>query len=138
MTAPVHPRHQLDPVVHFPIRLSMMACLAGVHEAEFGFVAETVEINAPTCSKQVAVLEEAGYISVRKGRVGRQPRTWLALTPAGRAALQRYLDTMQAIAAAAASGLLPGVGARGPGAASSTGGPAEGGPAEGGPDDVVP
>jgi len=87
--------------VHFPIRLSMMACLAAVHEAEFGFVAETVEINAPTCSKQVAVLEEAGYLSVRKGRVGRQPRTWLALTPPGRAALQRYLETMRAIATSA-------------------------------------
>ena len=31
-----------------------MACLVDVDEAEFGFVAQTVEINAPTCSKPVS------------------------------------------------------------------------------------
>ena len=96
--AGAHPRHRLDPVIHFPVRLSMMACLAEVTEAEFGFVMRTVEIDAPTCSKQVATLEAAGYVQVRKGYVGRRPRTWLALTPAGRAALAGYLDTLRAIA----------------------------------------
>jgi DNA-binding MarR family transcriptional regulator len=92
-----HPRHRLDPVVHFPIRLSIMACLAEVAEAEFGFVRETVELTAATLSKQVTVLEESGYVAVRKGSVGRRPRTWLALTPGGRAALAAYLDTLRAI-----------------------------------------
>jgi DNA-binding MarR family transcriptional regulator len=93
-----HPRHRLDPVVHFPIRLSIMACLAEVTEAEFGFVMETVEINAATCSKQVAALETAGYLAVRKGYVGRRPRTWLSLTGRGREALAAYLDALRAIA----------------------------------------
>jgi DNA-binding MarR family transcriptional regulator len=93
-----HPRHRLDPLIHFPIRLSMMACLAEVIEAEFGFVMETVEINAATCSKQVTALEAAGYVAVRKGYVGRRPRTWLSLTPAGRAALADHLAALRAIA----------------------------------------
>lgn len=96
-----HPRHVLDPVVHMPIRLSIMACLAEVTEAEFSFVMDTVEITAPTCSKQITTLEEAGYVSIRKGSVGRRPRTWLALTPAGRTALTTYLTTLHAIAGAA-------------------------------------
>jgi DNA-binding MarR family transcriptional regulator len=96
-----HPRHRLDPVVHFPIRLAIMACLVDVDEAEFGFVAQTVEINAPTCSKQVTVLEAAGYLTVRKGQVGRRPRTWLGLTPAGRRALRDHLAALQAIAGVA-------------------------------------
>ncbi|HEU5108185.1 MAG TPA: transcriptional regulator [Micromonosporaceae bacterium] len=93
-----HPRHQLDPVIHFPVRLSIMACLAEVREAEFGFVMDTVEISAATCSKQVTALEAAGYVAVRKGYVGRRPRTWLALTPAGRDALAGYLAALRAIA----------------------------------------
>ena len=75
-----------------------MACLAPVVEAEFSFVRDTVELTAPTLSKQVTVLEEAGYLTVRKGSVGRRPRTWLALTPAGRHALTTYLDVLKAIA----------------------------------------
>jgi DNA-binding MarR family transcriptional regulator len=92
-----HPRHQLDPVVHFPIRLAIMACLMEVDEAEFSFVAQAVEINAATCSKQITVLEDTGYLSVRKGQVGRRPRTWLGLTPAGRQALRDHVATLQAI-----------------------------------------
>jgi len=97
VTGASHPRHRLDPVIHFPIRLSIMACLAEVAEAEFGFVRDTVEVSAATLSKQVTVLESAGYLSIRKGSVGRRPRTWLALTRAGRKALAGYLDTLRAI-----------------------------------------
>ena len=97
-----HPRHQLDPLVHFPIRLSIMAYLAAVAEAEFAAVAEAIEITAPTLSKQVTLLEEAGYLTVRKGYVGKRPRTWLALSPTGRTALAGHLDTLRAIANPAA------------------------------------
>ena len=104
MTGTRHPRHRLDPVIHFPIRLSIMACLAEVADAEFGFVKDTVEISAATLSKQVAILEDSGYVAVRKGYVGRRPRTWLALTEAGREALAAHLDTLRAIATPSRSG----------------------------------
>jgi DNA-binding MarR family transcriptional regulator len=94
----VHPRHRLDPVIHFPLRLSIVACLAPLSEAEFRFVRETVEITPATLSKQVTILEEAGYVEVRKGYVGKRPRTWLALTAAGRAAFTAYREALQAIA----------------------------------------
>ena len=86
------------PVIHFPVRLSIMACLAEVAEAEFRFVMDTVELTAASLSKQVTVLEDSGYVAVRKGYVGRRPRTWLALTAAGREALAGRLDTVRAIA----------------------------------------
>jgi hypothetical protein len=55
-----------------------------VAKAEFAAVRDSVEITAPTLSKQVALLEAAGDVGVEKGRVGRMPRTWLTLTVAGR------------------------------------------------------
>ena len=93
-----HPRHRLDPVIHYPVRLSIMACLAPVAEAEFGFVRDTVEVSPPTLSKQITVLEDVGYVQVRKGYVGKRPRTWLALTDAGRRALTGHLSALRSIA----------------------------------------
>ena len=37
------------------------------------------------------MLEDAGYLEVRKGAVGRRPRTWFRLTAAGRQAVEGHL-----------------------------------------------
>jgi DNA-binding PadR family transcriptional regulator len=42
-------------------------------------------------------LEEAEYISCTKSFEGRMPKTQYKLTPAGRRALERYLDHMEAL-----------------------------------------
>jgi DNA-binding MarR family transcriptional regulator len=75
-----------------------VAALAGVDRAEFGLIRDTVEITDPMLSKQVTLLEAAGYVAVEKGRVGRRPRTWLGLTPAGRRAFADHIRALQAIA----------------------------------------
>jgi DNA-binding MarR family transcriptional regulator len=93
-----HPRHALDEVIHAPIRLSIVATLAAADKAEFAFVRDTVEITAPALSKQIATLEQAGYVKVIKGYVGKRPRTWLAISPAGRQAYARHLAALRAIA----------------------------------------
>ncbi len=94
----VHPRHRLDEVIHSPVRFSIMATLAAADRAEFGFVRDAVEITDSVLSKQVAILDAAGYLSVEKGYVGKRPRTWLSLSAAGRAAFQAHLAVLDAIA----------------------------------------
>jgi DNA-binding MarR family transcriptional regulator len=42
-------------------------------------------------------LEDAAYITCTKSFEGRMPRTEYRLTPAGRRALERYLDHMEAL-----------------------------------------
>lgn len=100
MTVPTghHARHRLDDVIHSPVRLSVMAALASVDEAEFGAVRDSVEVSDSTLSKQVSVLEQARYVKVRKGYVGKRPRTWLSLTKQGRTAWEQYLQAMREIA----------------------------------------
>jgi DNA-binding MarR family transcriptional regulator len=98
-----HPRHRLDPVITSPIRLSILACVVAVAEMDFRSVMDLVEIPAATCSKQVALLEEAGYLHVRKGFVGRRPRTWLSATPQGRQALATHLEALDAVVRAGTS-----------------------------------
>lgn len=94
-----HPRHGLDDVIHAPVRFSIMATLSGVDRAEFAFLRDAVEVSDSVLSKQVSVLEQAGYVKVAKGYVGKRPRTWLSLTPAGRRAFDTHLTALGAIAA---------------------------------------
>ena len=97
-TASGHARHRLDEVIHAPVRFSIVASLAGADEAEFSAVRDTVEVSDSVLSRQVSTLEAAGYVKVRKGYVGKRPRTWLSLTAAGRAAYERHLAALRAIA----------------------------------------
>ncbi len=93
-----HARHRLDDALHAPVRFSIAAALASVDEAEFAVVRDTVEISDSVLSRQVATLESAGYVKVRKGYVGKRPRTWLSLTRQGRTAWQGHLLALREIA----------------------------------------
>ncbi|WP_117209260.1 winged helix-turn-helix domain-containing protein [Allorhizocola rhizosphaerae] len=96
-----HPRHRLDELIHSPVRFSIMATLAASEQAEFGFVRDLVEVTDSVLSKQVSLLEEAGYVAVRKGYVGKRPRTWLTLTAKGRSAFRAHVAVLHEIASAA-------------------------------------
>ncbi len=100
MTQPAgqHARHRLDDVIHSPVRFSIVAALASVDEAEFGAVRDQVEISDSVLSKQANALWGAGYITIRKGYVGKRPRTWLSLTKLGRKAYAVHLEALRAIA----------------------------------------
>ncbi|MGL5865637.1 MAG: winged helix-turn-helix domain-containing protein [Dermatophilaceae bacterium] len=93
-----HARHRLDTVIHAPVRFSIVAMLAGVDEAEFAAVRDAVEVSDSVLSKQVATLEQGGYVTVRKGFMGKRPRTWLSLTRTGRRALTAHLAALREIA----------------------------------------
>lgn len=97
MTGGTHPRHRLDEVLSSPLRLSIVSALSAVEKAEFRAVREAVEVSDSLLSKQVALLEQAGYLEVRKGRAGRRPLTWLVLNGAGRQALAAHIAALAAI-----------------------------------------
>ncbi|MGY1659822.1 winged helix-turn-helix domain-containing protein [Geodermatophilus sp. SYSU D00705] len=103
-----HPRHLLDEVIHAPVRFSVMATLASAEEAEFGFVRDGVQVSDSLLSKTVSALEKAGYVEVRKGYVGKRPRTWLRLSRRGREAFGAHVAALRAIADGAAPPVPPG------------------------------
>ena len=96
-----HARHQLDDAIHAPVRFSIVAALATVDEAEFGHVRDRVEISDSVLSKQATLLEAAGYVRMRKGYVGKRPRTWLSLTSTGRTAYGRHVQALHDIVGSA-------------------------------------
>ncbi|WP_375425141.1 transcriptional regulator [uncultured Friedmanniella sp.] len=81
----------------------MAAFLSGCDEAVFATVLEGCGLTKSTLSKSVYALEEVGYLTVRKGRHERLPRTWLSLITEGRTSLARHLDALRQIADQAAS-----------------------------------
>jgi DNA-binding MarR family transcriptional regulator len=92
-----HPRHELDQQLNSPVRLSIMAALAHVDDAEFQTLRDAVEVSDSVLSKQVGVLEAVGYVEVTKGYVGKRPRTWLKVTEQGREALSLHLTALHAL-----------------------------------------
>ncbi len=95
-------RTGLDMTIHPPTRLEICALLAGADWVEFATVRDAVGVSDSVLSKQSRVLEEAGYLTVRKGAVGRRPRTWFRITAAGRRALAGHLEALQSLVAAGA------------------------------------
>ncbi|MBT2900852.1 transcriptional regulator [Streptomyces sp. McG3] len=85
----------MDGVIHHPTRLTLVAFLSACDEAEFAAVRDGCRVSDSVLSKNASALEAAGYLHVRKGHVGKRPRTWLSLTPAGRQALARHLAALQ-------------------------------------------
>jgi DNA-binding MarR family transcriptional regulator len=81
-----------DPLIHPMTRLSICGLLAaGADWVEFAALRDAAGISDSVLSKQSRVLEDAGFVEVRKGAVGRKPRTWFRLTAAGRQALEGHL-----------------------------------------------
>ena len=89
---------RLDPLLLDPTRLSIVALLAAAEWAEFAFVRDSAQISDSTLSKRITQLSDAGYVEVRKGYVGKRPRTWLNLSGAGRSALSAHIAMLQQIA----------------------------------------
>ena len=90
----------LDPVIHQPVRLRIMASLAALHEtesAEFTFLRELLGLTDGNLGAHVRKLEDEGYLQVEKTFVQRKPRTFIALSDKGRKAFKGHIAALEAI-----------------------------------------
>lgn len=92
-------RQRLNDQFTNPIRLSLMSSLAGVDEIDFKGLKDVLEISDSALSKHSAALEGAGYVRIRKGYVGKRPRTWLSLSDQGRAAFTAHVAALRELTA---------------------------------------
>ncbi len=95
---------RFDEFIHAPTRLQIASVLIVAERAEFGFVRDTTGLSDSALSKQVRVMEEAGYVDVEKGYVGKRPRTWLRLSKIGRAAFEGHLAALRLLPIPVANG----------------------------------
>ena len=87
----------LDRLIHERMRLGIVSALAVNDSLTFNELKELLETSDGNISVHARKLEEAGYITCTKSFEGRMPKTEYALTAAGRRALERYLDHMEAL-----------------------------------------
>lgn len=95
----------LDPLIHVPVRLRIVATLAALPEGDtltFTRLQEMLGLTPGNLITHLRRLEEAGYISMEKIGIGVWSRTLVALTKQGRAALDAYTEALR--------GLLNGLG----------------------------
>lgn len=84
-----------DPVIHAPNRLQICAMLLTVENAEFGAVRDMIGVSDSVLSKQVKLLQDAGYVALEKATVASRTRTWLSLTGVGKTAFRAHVAELQ-------------------------------------------
>lgn len=93
---------ELDPVIHAQARLRVVSALAEIHEGDqiaFLRLQDLLEMTTGNLSTHVRKLQEAGYVDVHKTFHHRTPATYLSLTSSGRAAFDRYVDSLRQLLA---------------------------------------
>jgi len=86
-----------DRLIHEKTRLAIVSALAVNASLTFNELKAILKTTDGNVSVHTRKLEEANYLTMRKSFEGRVPRTEYSLTAAGRRALERYLDHMEAL-----------------------------------------
>jgi DNA-binding MarR family transcriptional regulator len=90
-----HPTSRLDPTIHQPARLGILTVASETKRIDFVSLRDLLGLTDGNLSRHLAVLEQAGYITIEKAFEDRKPRTWVAATRAGRKALAAEIAALR-------------------------------------------
>jgi DNA-binding HxlR family transcriptional regulator len=94
----------LDRLIHERVRLGIVSALAVNRSLTFNELKAMLKTTDGNLSVHARRLEEADYIVCTKSFDGRLPKTEYRLASAGRKALERYLNHMEALIRATREG----------------------------------
>jgi DNA-binding MarR family transcriptional regulator len=89
---------ELDPLIHVPTRLKIVATLAALPDGDtlsFTRLQDMIGLTPGNLVIHLRKLEEAGYLSSEKTKNGNAPQTTVALTSQGRKALDAYTQVLR-------------------------------------------
>jgi|SRR5579862_617217 DNA-binding MarR family transcriptional regulator len=98
------PAVNLDRLIHERTRLAIVSALAVNASLTFKELKDFLRITDGNLSVHARKLEEAGYIGCNKSFSGRMPKTEYRLMHAGRKALEKYLEHLEALIRATREG----------------------------------
>ncbi len=90
----------LDPMIHAPARLQIVATLAALPDGDalsFTRLQEMIGLTPGNLITHLRKLEDVDYLTSEKTGSGPASRTSVALTNRGRAALDEYTQTLRAL-----------------------------------------
>ena len=88
---------RFDELIHPSTRLALVATLAAADWAEFAFLRDRLSLSDSALSKQLATLEEAGYVATERRLESSRRKVRARLTPAGREAFEGHVAALRAI-----------------------------------------
>jgi DNA-binding MarR family transcriptional regulator len=94
-----HPTAELSNVVHQRVRLGILTVLRQVSRVDFAFLRDRLDLTDGNLSRNLAVLEESGYVTIEKSFEGKRPRTWIAITAEGARALEEEVAALRRLLA---------------------------------------
>src|SRR5215217_3304800 len=89
--------NELDKVIHERMRLGIISALAANEKLSFTDLKKLLNTTDGNISVHARKLEEAGYLTCEKSFKGRTPLTEYKITSSGKAALEKYLNHMEAL-----------------------------------------
>jgi len=87
----------MNRLIHERVRLGIISALAVNDTLAFNDLKALLDVTDGNLSAHARKLEDAGYLVCSKGYDGRVPRTEYRITAEGRAALDSYLEHMEAL-----------------------------------------
>jgi DNA-binding transcriptional ArsR family regulator len=84
-----------DRILHSPARLTIVAILSAVEEADFVYLLNESGLTKGNLSTHLSKLEESGYIEIEKTYRGKVPLTLCRLTITGRQAFTEYRQQLK-------------------------------------------
>jgi HxlR-like helix-turn-helix. len=94
---PIETTSELDRLIHERLRLGIISALSVNDTLTFNELKALLRTTDGNLSVHARKLENAEYIKCTKSFEARMPKTEYRITAAGRKALQRYLDHMEAL-----------------------------------------
>ena len=88
---------KFDRLVYERVRLGIMSALAVNERLTFNELKSLFDVSDGNLSAHARKLEEAGYLECNKSFEGRRPKSEYRITAAGRKALHRYLEHIEAV-----------------------------------------
>lgn len=88
---------ELNPLIHAPKRLRIMAILSTFDHVTFALLQERLQVAAPDLSKQLNALQQAGYVRTKKTGRGPGSETWASMTRAGLKAYKQHVEALREV-----------------------------------------
>jgi DNA-binding MarR family transcriptional regulator len=86
---------EIDKLIHEPARLKIIAQLYVVESADFLFLMRQTGLSQGNVSGHLSKLEDAAYVEIEKGYIGKRPQTMISLTKKGREMFKEYVKNMR-------------------------------------------
>ena len=88
---------KFDELIHPSTRLTLVATLASVDWSEFAFLKQRLALSDSALSKQLATLEDVGYVAIERRLAGSRRKVRARLTDSGREALNGHIAALHEI-----------------------------------------